>query len=161
MSQNAIQPPVLSLQGHFNRFTFLAWNCLLLIANLCIGLIFISFMPNTIDAIFEHVNSVTVQILLFIPNIILIISIFLFSVKRLHDINLTGWLALIELIPLINLLFFIFLICMPGTEGDNKYGIPRETQTWESVLAAIFILLFVIILMLLGNALLGLLTLAL
>ncbi|WP_173911792.1 DUF805 domain-containing protein [Acinetobacter sp. Marseille-Q1618] len=161
MSQNAIQPPVLSLQGRFNRLTFLGWNCLLLITNLLMGLIFISFMPNTIDAIFRNANSFIVQAVFIIPNIIFFTFILLFSIKRLHDINLTAWLAFLELIPFVNLLFFIFLVCMPGTEGDNKYGIPRATQTWESVLAVIFILLLVIILVLFSNALLGILSLSL
>lgn len=159
MSQNAIQPPILSLQGRFNRLTFLGWNCFLFIHVILLGITAFIFMPYTFEHILKY--SIFLQGLSIVTNAIFFAFIILFSIKRLHDINLTAWLALLELIPFVNLLFFIFLVCMPGTEGDNKYGIPRETQTWESVLAVIFILLLVIILVLFSNALLGLLSLSL
>jgi len=51
------------------------------------------------------------------------------AIRRLHDLNLTGWLYLVYMIlsfvPLLNFLVFIgFLIVMalPGTQGANKYG---------------------------------------
>lgn len=59
---------------------------------------------------------------------IIVPSIALF-VRRLHDINQTGWIALgvyvISLIPLIGLLGSIAQIVIgviPGTVGENKYG---------------------------------------
>ena len=33
---------------------------------------------------------------------------FIFSIRRLHDRNQTGWLSLLMLIPLFNLFFFIY-----------------------------------------------------
>jgi len=57
-----------------------------------------------------------------IPNIALFI-------RRLHDINLTGWvylgLVIAGFIPLVGLLSSIAQIviaCIPGTPGPNKYG---------------------------------------
>lgn len=59
---------------------------------------------------------------------IIIPSIALF-VRRLHDINQTGWIYLgiviASLIPLIGLVASIAQIviaCIPGTVGPNKYG---------------------------------------
>lgn len=59
---------------------------------------------------------------------IIIPSIALF-VRRLHDINQTGWiylgLVIAGFIPFINLLASIAQIviaCIPGTVGPNKYG---------------------------------------
>lgn len=59
---------------------------------------------------------------------ILVPSIALF-VRRLHDINQTGWiylgLVLLGFVPLIGLLASIAQIviaCIPGTVGPNKYG---------------------------------------
>ena len=59
---------------------------------------------------------------------VIIPSIALF-VRRLHDINQTGWiylgLVVAGFIPLINLLASIAQIviaCIPGTAGPNKYG---------------------------------------
>jgi uncharacterized membrane protein YhaH (DUF805 family) len=59
---------------------------------------------------------------------IIVPSIALF-VRRLHDINQTGWiylgLVILGFIPLIGLLASIAQIviaCIPGTVGTNKYG---------------------------------------
>ena len=54
------------------------------------------------------------------------------SARRLHDLNLSGWVQLIVylsyFIPLLNLIVsFVFLIvmcCVKGTEGSNDYGEP-------------------------------------
>lgn len=44
------------------------------------------------------------------------------SVRRLHDIDRTGWWLLIGFIPLIGgLVLFIFTV-MDGTKGENTYG---------------------------------------
>jgi uncharacterized membrane protein YhaH (DUF805 family) len=43
-------------------------------------------------------------------------------VKRLHDLNMTGWLALLLLIPYFNLLVILYLGIAPGTSSFNLYG---------------------------------------
>ena len=57
-----------------------------------------------------------------IPNIALFI-------RRLHDINQTGWiylgLVIASFIPIISIIASIAQIviaCIPGTQGENKYG---------------------------------------
>lgn len=43
------------------------------------------------------------------------------SVRRLHDINRTGWWLLIGL-TLIGLVLIIYWACVRSDEGDNQYG---------------------------------------
>lgn len=43
------------------------------------------------------------------------------AVRRLHDVNFTGWLLLLVFVPLGGLFIFIMSV-VPGTEGANKYG---------------------------------------
>jgi len=43
------------------------------------------------------------------------------GVRRLHDTDKSGWLMLIGLIPLINLVL-LFFFCQRGTEGENSFG---------------------------------------
>jgi uncharacterized membrane protein YhaH (DUF805 family)/type II secretory pathway pseudopilin PulG len=47
-------------------------------------------------------------------------------VKRLHDLNKSGWLWLLGLIPLVNFCFGIYLLFGKGTDGSNDYGAPPE-----------------------------------
>lgn len=44
------------------------------------------------------------------------------SVRRLHDIDRSGWWILIIFIPLIGLLVLIYWAVQPGTPGTNEYG---------------------------------------
>ena len=44
------------------------------------------------------------------------------SVKRLHDLGKSGWLALLFLIPVVNLIFGIYVAFFKGEKFDNKYG---------------------------------------
>ena len=55
------------------------------------------------------------------------------AVRRLHDVNCTGWLLLLAFIPLGGLLLFI-LACVPGTQGGNKYG----PGPWGQGIAEVF-----------------------
>lgn len=44
------------------------------------------------------------------------------GVKRLHDLNKTGWLILLSLIPVVNFVFALYLLFADGTPGPNLYG---------------------------------------
>jgi len=72
--------------------------------------------------IFGDSNSDTVY---FYGSTLLIATyliIVLQSIKRLQDINISGWYCLVLLIPYINLLFLIYLIFAQGNTGGNQYG---------------------------------------
>lgn len=42
-------------------------------------------------------------------------------VRRLHDSDKSGWLVLIDFLPLGGLVLLVFYL-LPGTKGKNKYG---------------------------------------
>ena len=44
------------------------------------------------------------------------------SVRRLHDINKSGWWILISLVPGVGGLILLILDCIEGDPGDNQYG---------------------------------------
>ena len=57
---------------------------------------------------------------------------FLLSIQRSHDMNVTGWLSLIALIPFGLLVFWI----VPGTRGENDYGKPPPPNTAGAIVLA-------------------------
>ncbi len=44
------------------------------------------------------------------------------TVRRLHDLDKSGWWVLICLIPLVGLVVLIYWFIQPGTSGPNRYG---------------------------------------
>lgn len=69
---------------------------------------------------------------------------FVVVIRRLHDLNKSGWLLLLLFIPLINFLMAIYILLASGTTGLNQYGAPRATPVWEKILAWLMIILFVL-----------------
>lgn len=87
----------------------------------------------------------TIAVLACIPIALFVLAIIIpgiaLVVRRLHDINQTGWiylgLVVLGMIPLIGSLASIaqfVLACIPGTQGPNKYG----TDPYGSDMASTF-----------------------
>jgi uncharacterized membrane protein YhaH (DUF805 family) len=72
---------------------------------------------------FLAIASWSLAILLF-----LVVSIPL-GVKRLHDMGLTGWLLLLNVVPGVNSLFPFALYLLPGNGGANRYGPPTPADS--------------------------------
>lgn len=104
---------------------FLLFNILIAIGFTIIA----TLLASTADNIFAALTSLgwlmavqgIVYLLLFIPSIAL-------AVRRLHDINRTGWMLLVMgffsflIIPYIVLLYWVIL--KEGDSGPNNYGDP-------------------------------------
>jgi uncharacterized membrane protein YhaH (DUF805 family) len=54
------------------------------------------------------------------------------AVRRLHDIDRTGWWILIGLIPLIGTIVLLVFYLTPGTPGSNRYGPDPKQATGEA-----------------------------
>ena len=46
------------------------------------------------------------------------------SVRRLHDLDRTGWWLLLYLIPLIGILVLLYFYVQRGDQGTNRFGPP-------------------------------------
>lgn len=44
------------------------------------------------------------------------------TVRRLHDLNKSGWNILLGLIPLVGAIILLVYYCTEGTLGENAYG---------------------------------------
>jgi uncharacterized membrane protein YhaH (DUF805 family) len=139
----------LSANGRFGRLSYLGWNMLLGISLFIFGIIAALFVPTLSNSS----SGTLIYILAAVAIIIYIVAIyfsFIFTIKRLHDRNQTGWLSLLMFLPLVNLFFFVYLSCAKGDAGSNQYGAPRITHGWEKVLAWIYIIVFPISILILA-----------
>lgn len=67
------------------------------------------------------------------------------TIKRLHDLNQSGWLSLLKLIPIVNFFFGLYLIIRPGDLDSNKYGSPRATPLVEKIFGWMYIISFSVV----------------
>ena len=74
----------------------------------------------------------------------LVIS-FLLTIQRLHDFNASGWWSILILLPLANLVLYLILLIMPGTQGPNRFGNPPPPNTLGVILLALIVPLIMII----------------
>ncbi len=101
---------ILSLEGRVNRGQYLLW------------ILTISVVVGVLSVVFEEaldgdalVNSSVVMITIGLIGIVPV-------VRRLHDLNLSGWWWLVGQIPLIGFFFALVLLFTRGTKGSNDYG---------------------------------------
>lgn len=87
----------------------------------------IIFFLGTAGGLFNETFSIEIESSL--PMEILLIYVFVtviptlgVMVRRLHDQNRNRFFVLLPLIPFIGTLALIFLMCLPGQFGSNKYG---------------------------------------
>lgn len=43
-------------------------------------------------------------------------------IRRLHDLDKSGYFVILAFVPVVGIIFSICLFCMKGTDGYNKYG---------------------------------------
>ena len=58
-------------------------------------------------------------------NLLLLIPSFSVTIRRLHDVNKSGW-NLLWYITIIGVFYIIILNILKGTDDDNKYGAPSN-----------------------------------
>ena len=76
----------------------------------------VSFVLGLLDQIWG------IQILSGIYSLAVLLPSLGLSVRRLHDINKSGWFILLSLIPLVGAIILLVWACQKGTEGANQYG---------------------------------------
>ena len=137
-----------SISGRFGRYSFLAWNFVLNLVVMIIAFAILVAMGtnkdlmtiNNPDQIMAFYASGAGLVVLAIMLVSFVISM-IFFIRRLHDINMSGWFSLLIIIPFINILFGIFVFSKKGTEGTNRFGPKRITATWEKVVGIISLIL--------------------
>ena len=101
--------------GRFSRETFaITFVGLLLFASITSPLLY------KLCGLFLPVFLINLMALVYVGYIIY--AFFVIYIKRLHDLNQSGWLSLIILFPFLNFFFTAYLCIKPGTPGQNKYG---------------------------------------
>ena len=70
----------------------------------------------------------------------------LFGIQRLHDLDKSGWLFLVMLVPLVSIFFSFDLIFAPGTKDVNRFGNPPPPNSSGVILVAWLVPVFIMLL---------------
>ena len=103
-----------SLKGRATRSEWLLWRLIRILVYLVIktfeDLIKSKELPPAFYLILVIISIITLWI-----NIS-------FDVRRLHDIDFSGWWILLNFIPFVYFGFFFILAIKKGTQGPNSFG---------------------------------------
>lgn len=72
---------------------------------------------------FASILKILISLLLFTPTIAV-------TARRLHDVNLSGWFMVIQIIPLAGI-FLLIKFCQDGDSHTNKYGTDPKGRNLE------------------------------
>ena len=109
---------IYTTEGRLNRLRYFMYQILWMIISAVVGAIlgFIGgFLTNDVQSLLVIVPTGIFSFAAGIGSIML-------GIRRLHDLNKSGWFMLLLLVPLINLVFVLYMYLAPGQVGANKYG---------------------------------------
>jgi uncharacterized membrane protein YhaH (DUF805 family) len=69
------------------------------------------------------------QPLSFLASLILLLPLVAVGIRRLHDIDRTGWWLLLGLVPVIGFLVLLYFYVQKGDAGSNRFGEPDRFAT--------------------------------
>lgn len=124
MAEPSLQPPLqehgatldaLGFSGRIGRLRLLAWHMVIA------ALAFVASLVVLIALKLSPTLGITCGATLLAAYCIISVRI---SAQRLHDINWSAWMLLLNIVPLANLVLLLMMLFKPGTPGPNKYGPP-------------------------------------
>lgn len=113
------------ISGRISRKTFILRMVGLLIVSFLVILLFLAFDWLTVGILSESADLVITILygaVLWLSVVLFIFFIFAQEIKRLHDMNSSGWWLLLRFIPIVSLFYLLWLLIGSGTVGPNKYG---------------------------------------
>lgn len=120
--QKVVKAELFTCDGRISRGEYIKKFLFLLVSIIPLLIIFV-FLADFLGEFVEEILTLLFGIIIVFINI----SYLMLSIRRLHDLNKSGWLILIAIVPLIDVAFFIYLLACQGTHGDNDFG-PEPEQ---------------------------------
>ncbi|BAO64907.1 DUF805 domain-containing protein [Pseudomonas protegens] len=120
---------VFSFEGRIGRLRYLAWTLVLTVAMLAVvgvGAFFGILSAAVFNSTLLTGLGIVGGIVVFIGFLVVSIQI---SVQRLHDLGWSGWLWLLNFVPIVGSIFPLVLMVSPGSNVANRYGAPPPPNT--------------------------------
>ncbi len=109
---------IFTTEGRLNRFPYFKYLILLWLASFVFGAVF-GFagmvLTGTNDSMLTVIPTGIFSLCMSVGSIMI-------GIRRLHDLDKSGWFMLVILIPFVNIIFGLYLLLAQGTVGYNRYG---------------------------------------
>ncbi len=79
-----------------------------------------TFVVGLVAALID--NQLDTQFVTLAFDVVTLIPSLAISVRRLHDLDSSGWWLLLSLIPIIGAIALLVWFVMKGTDGPNRFG---------------------------------------
>lgn len=130
------QLKVLSVTGRIGRVRYLGWSMAMM---LCALPLF------GVGAGLAAASETLGMILIALVMLAMAAFSVCIGVQRLHDMGWSGWLWLLNFVPIVGGVFSLLMLIIPGTQGANRYGPPPPPNSTSVKVMAWLILLVPVI----------------
>lgn len=123
------QPRLLAWKGRIGRLRYLAYMLALIGIVMAGGMVLMFVATIIVNLAGGDMRSEYVALLPALLGLLFLVPYVGLMVRRMNDTGYTGWLVLLGLVPFVNFLLGLYLLCARGSAGPNKYGLPPCANT--------------------------------
>lgn len=115
------RPKVFAWKGRLGRLRYLAYLCCAYL----LSIVAIGLMGAMLSGVSRLPDPASMDMLLTVLFYIPVLGLSLvWAKRRCNDVNRSGWMALLLILPVVNLFVGLYLVFAGGSEGPNDYGPP-------------------------------------
>ncbi|ERP92482.1 hypothetical protein Q670_09905 [Alcanivorax sp. P2S70] len=141
------QPKFLSLSGRIGRMRYFVYGTgLTFLFYGVLGIAAAIMIPGFASGgeAAAGAGAMILGLVAFVGMIAVMVFAWGFMVRRLNDINASGWLSLLMLLPLVNFVLALILLFKKGSDGGNNYGAaPVDNSGAVKALFAVLLVLLI------------------
>jgi len=82
-------------------------------------------LAQVVLAIVDAVMGMGLNVLTIVFGLASLLPGIAVSIRRLHDIDKSGWFLLLSFIPIVGAIIVLVWMCQASTPGPNRFGPPR------------------------------------
>ena len=136
-SLGTYQPKIFAWDGRIGRLRYFAYATVAsLLTVIILGVLAALLIPVFVNGGMSEGAPAIFVLILYIP--LIVISVVLMK-RRLNDLDKSGWWQLLYLIPIVNLLFALYILFWPGTKGSNSYGLQPTKHSGLLVIVGVIL----------------------
>ncbi|MDF2445098.1 MAG: hypothetical protein K0S46_334 [Moraxellaceae bacterium] len=119
------EPRIFSTDGRLGRLRYFVYSFIVqFVMAFLVGILAAVAIPLLAGRDGASALALPLMVAIYVP---ILIAMLVMAKRRLNDMNQSGWLSLLMLVPLVNLIMALLLLFWPGSAGSNNYG-PRPVK---------------------------------